>query len=288
MESKKASVTLLIVFLLTCSFCVCNNFYLPKVSHASEKFDTNAKKYKPHKKDNFRNFTKTVNNIMGKNHAAVKVVDMKTDEVLYELNPNKQWVAASTYKVFVAYSILRQMQLKKIKWSSPFMGRNFRWCFNEMITHSNNECARGWISRKYSLLYNDMYRRLKLSNKTGVGIRGAFRTTVNDQFKVWNGYYKGTLLTKKLRNDWWYYTKTHLFRNGIMKGIGGDGECATKVGWLYPWQGYGSIKNEVGICFTKKGNYFIAIYTKNASQNYNQTNVLISRLTRKIYNKIVR
>lgn len=54
---------------------------------------------------------------------------------------SRAWVTASTYKAFVAYSIIRQVESGNMSWSdSAVGGRDLKGCFFDMIALSDNPC----------------------------------------------------------------------------------------------------------------------------------------------------
>lgn len=53
----------------------------------------------------------------------------------------KSFVTASTYKIFVAYSIIREVEAGQRDWSDPVLGdRDLAQCFQDMIVLSDNPC----------------------------------------------------------------------------------------------------------------------------------------------------
>jgi len=76
----------------------------------------------------------------------------------------RQFTTASTYKLFVAYGTLRNVDSGKWKWSMQVQGgRNLTKCFDDMIVKSDNACAEALLKKLgYSKLTNDI-RALGLS-----------------------------------------------------------------------------------------------------------------------------
>ena len=66
-----------------------------------------------------------------------------------QYNSTKRFTTASTYKLFVAYGVLRKVDSGKWKWSDKNIagGRDLATCFDDMIVKSDNACAEALLEK---------------------------------------------------------------------------------------------------------------------------------------------
>ena len=88
-------------------------------------------------------------------------------------NGDNQFVTASTYKLFVAYSLLKQIDAGKRDWDSNAT------CFNKMISLSDNTCAESFLNSLGLKTVTDDIQAIGMKNSTFMKSGGPF-TTAND------------------------------------------------------------------------------------------------------------
>jgi beta-lactamase class A len=144
------------------------------------------------------------------------------------VNGSKQYRTASTYKLFVAYSVLKRVEAKQWDWDDKFDGsKTIEDCFDLMIINSDNPCAEkfgetiGWTN-----IHNQM-RSLGLSNTT---LGATFLTTANDQALFLRKLQQGSLLKDSSQKKLLDTMRRQVYRAGIPAGVGVP--VADKVGFL--------------------------------------------------------
>ncbi len=187
-----------------------------------------------------------------------------------QYNGNKSYTTASTYKLFVAYGTLRNVDSGKWKWSDKNIvgGRTLAKCFDDMIVLSDNACAEALLKKLgFSQLTNDI-RSLGLYN-SGFVSGSTPNTTANDL-----ALYLKKLQTNQLpiKSDSRATLLDAMGRQVYRQGIpaGASGRVADKVGFL--WE----LLHDASIVYSPKGTYVLVVMTDGSTW----TN--IAELTRKI------
>lgn len=173
------------------------------------------------------------------------------------VNGGKQYHPASTYKLFVAYSVLKRIESGELKWEDTATGgNNIDRCFELMIVNSNNACAE-WFGQTISwqTIQNEM-RSLGLGSTVLVS-GGGFRSTTDDQVKFLGQLNIGTLLKPESNDKLLSAMSRQVYRAGIPTGFGGA--VADKVGFLNGLFHDSAIVNYGG------STYLISIYSNGSS-----------------------
>ena len=67
-----------------------------------------------------------------------------------EVNGDRDFVTASTFKVFLAYAVMHKVETGELSMDSQTdMGLTARSCIEEMILRSTNACAPSWPSGQW-------------------------------------------------------------------------------------------------------------------------------------------
>jgi beta-lactamase class A len=172
-------------------------------------------------------------------------------------NGNKQFVAASTYKLFVAYAVFKEIEAGRMSWSDTInAGRSAATCFDDMIVVSDNDCPVafghliGWSK------INTTVHNLGLSSKTQVG--PPMYTTPNDLAYFLYRIQNGSLLSSADKDRLISAMKRqHYTRAGIPSGV--DGTVADKVGDV---DGY---LHDAAIVYGSRKTYVLVIMTFGSS-----------------------
>lgn len=170
----------------------------------------------------------------------------------------EQFVTASTYKLFVAYSTLLRVESGEWSWSDSIQGgRNLSRCFDDMIKLSDNACAEAFLRRiGYSTMTNEAHALGCLNTSF---VNGNIRSTTEDQTRLLGLLYSGRILNDQADRDKWISAmKVNVYRQGIPKGISGA-VVADKVGFL------DELLHDSAIVYTSTGTYVLTIYTAYAT-----------------------
>lgn len=169
-------------------------------------------------------------------------------------NGNKRFVAASTYKLFVAYAVFKQIEAGQMSWSDSISGRSAEACFDAMIVRSDNPCAKAFGDKIGWQRIEDMMRSLGLSN---TDLSPSLYTTANDLalflYKLENGSLVSTADKARLIEA----MKRQIYRAGIPAGTGLV--TADKVGFI------DSYIHDAGIVYGPRGPYVLIIMTSGSS-----------------------
>ncbi|OZG60991.1 serine hydrolase [Bifidobacterium lemurum] len=190
---------------------------------------------------------------------AVKVVDLADRTVPVSVNENEIYASASTYKLYVAHSMLSALDAGTVTWDSALNGTTLRECFALMIEISDNDCAQAWMD---NVVPRDEVNALAASigaTSTRFAKDEVTTTTAADLATILTGIYDGTLMSASSNEVLIDALESQIYRDGIPAGIGESGVVADKVGFLY---GY---LNDAGIVYSDKGDYVFVILTNNSS-----------------------
>lgn len=172
-------------------------------------------------------------------------------------NGDKQFVTASTYKLFVAYSVLRRVEAGTFNWDAE------AGCFNKMISHSDNPCAEGFqtkigggsITNGAKPLTSEA-QALGLKNTTFMKAGGPY-TTTNDLVTFLGSLEAGQSLQGVSRARLINAMLANVYRNGVPAGAGA--RVADKVGFM------NGLLHDAAIVYSPKGTYVIAVMTDGSS-----------------------
>jgi beta-lactamase class A len=183
-------------------------------------------------------------------------------------NESKQFITASTYKLYVAYSTLKRVESGQWSWSDQITGgQNLTTCFDKMIVNSDNACAEALYSKiGYQTVINEA-RALGLTN-TSLD-REAQKTSAGDLATFLGSVYSGTIdINADSRSRLVSAMKRNVYRKGVPTGS--SGVVADKVGFL------NALLHDASIVYSNKGDYVLVVMTDGSSWEK------IAELTRKI------
>lgn len=165
-------------------------------------------------------------------------------------NGDKQFVTASTYKLFVAYSVLKRVEAGKMDW-----GAN-EACFNKMISLSDNPCSEKFLHGIGLSEVTKDAKSMGLDNSTFMKSGGPF-TTANDLALFLGFLESGTSLSGQSRDRLLSAMHGNVFRQGIPAGT--SAAVADKVGFL------NGLLHDAAIVYSPSGTYVLAIMTDGSS-----------------------
>ncbi|MGV9002185.1 MAG: serine hydrolase [Candidatus Saccharimonadaceae bacterium] len=189
----------------------------------------------------------------------VKLVELSGARRNAEYNSTKQFTTASTYKLFVAYSILLRIERGDLHWTDgSYGGYNLSTCFDRMIMYSDNECAVNLLNKAtYTGVTNDAHA-IGANTTTFSGTNG-IKSTASDEALLLSLLYSGQILNQQTsREKMITAMKGNVYVKGIPSGIP-NVVVADKVGFL------DALLHDAAIVYSPKGTFVLIILTDNAS-----------------------
>lgn len=171
-------------------------------------------------------------------------------------NGDKQYTAASTYKLYIAYGVFQRIDSGDLQWSDQvFGGRNADECFELMIVQSDNDCTYAFGDLVGWQAVDGMMEQLGLLD-TQVKYHDNI-TTADDLaiflLKLQEGDLLNAVDSEKLLNA----MKRQVYRKGIPAGTGV--EVADKPGFL------DDLLHDAGIVYGLNGPYVLVIMSDNST-----------------------
>lgn len=196
--------------------------------------------------------TALLNDIGGSKNLGIAVMELGGRSG--RLNGGKQFEAASTYKLFVAYAVFKEIEAGRMKWSDTVAGRTVEACFEVMIVRSDNPCGKGLGDKiGWQTIENSM-RDLGLSQ---TDLSPSLRTTASDLALFLYKLENGSLLSAPDKDRLVSAMKRQIYRAGIPAGTGVT--VANKPGFI------GSYIHDPAIVYGPKGPYILVIMTSGSS-----------------------
>jgi len=194
--------------------------------------------------------------VAGKGNYGVSVTELGGDGRVASANGDRKYVTASTYKLFVAYMVLKDLESGRLKWEDVIVGGlNVRQCFEEMIVRSANRCSVAYINRYGG---QNIVTKMHELGFASVARDTTWWATPNDLARYMVKLERGELLQGESRDYLLGLLKRQIWRYGIPTGIKGV-TIADKVGFLEDYI------HDVAIVYSPKGTYILAVMTKGGS-----------------------
>jgi beta-lactamase class A len=188
----------------------------------------------------------------------VQLIELSGKRRRAAFNESKQFVTASTYKLFVAYGTLKKIEAGEWQWSNASAGgRDTAACFDDMIVKSDNPCAEALLKRYgYSNLTRDI-RALGLSSASGF-IGDSPKSTAADLALFMALLESGQMPIQPANRERFIGAlKRNIYRQGIPAGA--SGQVADKVGFL------NGLLHDAAIVYSPSGTYVLIIMTDGSS-----------------------
>lgn len=170
-------------------------------------------------------------------------------------NGSKSFTAASTYKLFVAYAVFKEIEAGRMSWGDSISGKSAGECFDVMIVRSDNPCAKAFGEKLGWQNIENQMRGLGLGS-TRLNT-GNMATTANDLTLFLSKLQDGSLLNVNDQGKLLDLMKRQIYRAGIPAGTGQT--TANKPGFI------DSVIHDAGIVYGPKGPYVLTIMTSNSS-----------------------
>lgn len=189
----------------------------------------------------------------------VKMVELSGARRNASYNSTHVFTTASTYKLFVAYSILLRIERGELSWMDASYGSySVSTCFDRMIEYSDNDCAVWFLLHvSYDGVQADA-RALGATNTTFSRANGISSTAEDEAFFLSLVYTKQIGLSDASITRLIDAMKGNVYVAGIPTGIP-NATVADKVGFL------DGLLHDAAIVYSSKGDYVLIIMTDNAS-----------------------
>lgn len=173
-----------------------------------------------------------------------------------ELNPDRDFVTASTYKQFLAYAVMYKIEAGQMSFDDQTStGLTVRGCIDEMILHSTNPCAIalqnqadwGWVN---SFIRSQFPSTILDNGASGDGDK---HSTVRDEVTFQTRLNVGSLEMNAADHAYLLDLLKHqVYRGGIPAGVPGT-TVADKIGF------YNGYKHDIAIVYGPKGTYQLGV-----------------------------
>lgn len=176
-------------------------------------------------------------------------------------NGDVQFTSASTYKLYVSYAMIHDVETGRRNWSSIINSTTWNGCLTKMIINSDNGCPETYINSLGYTKFNQIVSTLGVSSNT-VFAPYNMRTTASDLAIVLDKIYSGKVMSNDNKNKLIELMKSQAYREGIPSGVGESDQVADKVGFL------DALLHDAGIVYSNKGDYSLVIMTNGESWQY--------------------
>lgn len=190
-----------------------------------------------------------------KGNYAIAAIDLNTGRSASS-NGSKQYIAASTYKLYVAYAVIREVDAGRMSWSETISGQSVASCFDKMIVISDNTCPKAFAARIGWQAIEDQVHSIGLSQSTQLS--PSLCTTASDLALFLSKVQNGSIVSGAGRDRLLDAMKRQSYtRAGIPAGVGVA--TADKVGDV---DGY---RHDAAIVYGPKGPYVLVVMTSGGS-----------------------
>lgn len=182
----------------------------------------------------------------------IVVKDMKTGETA-AINPDRQIMSASLYKLFVAQRIYQRIDLAELGYSNASgsgTGRNIDQCLTIMINVSDNGCGRALGA---ILGWGHQDQALELEGYKQTTLASPQQTSAGDVAKLFTRLYEGTLVSANSSEHFMHLLKDQRVNNRLPKGLPAGTVIAHKTGDL------DGVVHDAGIVYGPKTNYLVVV-----------------------------
>lgn len=189
----------------------------------------------------------------------VAVYDLKTGKSKIQIDADTAMTSASTYKLFIAYSMIHAVETGQVTWDSALNGMTLSSCMATMIINSDNSCPEAWLARYGFSTVTQQAHDIGAANTNFVPY--GMTTTANDLATVLKGFYSNSIASPDSTDQLFSLMETQVYREGIPAGIGSDGVVQDKVGFM------DGLLHDAAIVRSDKGDYAMVIMTDGSSWN---------------------
>lgn len=180
----------------------------------------------------------------------ISLIEMDGKKRRANYNGDKQFVTASTYKLLVAYSLLKRIDAGTKDWDSNAA------CFNKMISLSDNPCSEAFLNDLGLTHVTKDVNAIGLTNSNFTKSGGPF-TTANDLALLLGMLQSGQNFSSLNRTRLINAMTANVYRKGIPAGA--SGTVADKVGFM------DDLLHDAAIVYSPSGTYVLVVMTQGSS-----------------------
>lgn len=180
----------------------------------------------------------------------ISLIELDGKKRRADFQGDKQFVTASTYKLFVAYSVLKRIDNGQMSWDTEGS------CFNKMISNSDNPCSEDFLRRVGLSVQTKEIQAIGLKNSNFIKEGGPY-TTANDLSLLLGMIATGQNFSSTGQARLLAAMKAGIHRQGIPSGAAGT--VANKVGFL------NGLFHDAAIVYGPNGTYVLAILTEGSN-----------------------
>lgn len=192
-----------------------------------------------------------LDDVFGDGRASAVVIDLDAGETVLARDSDEVFTAASTYKLYAAYSILQRVEDGSLSWEDPLGGYDVRECLDATILRSENPCIETYLGQVSFSGMEEVARSTGAENTRFT--LDDVRTTSEDLARYLTQLYAGELLNDESTELLLDLMMRQEHRERIPAGLGSEVDVADKPGWLGP------ISNDAAIVYSPKGDYVMVI-----------------------------
>lgn len=186
---------------------------------------------------------------------SISAVNIDRNNFRFDYRQNKVYTAASTYKLFVAYSVMKRVDAKQLSWNQSFAGTTIANCFDKMIVISDNDCSVAFLRKLgYGAVAKDAH---SIGSKSVSFVPNNMQLTAADLSNLLTKLAGGSIVSSASKKHLFSAMEKQIFRNGIPSGT--SYLVKDKVGFLY------GLIHDAGIVYTPSGRYVVIILTDSSS-----------------------
>lgn len=180
----------------------------------------------------------------------ISMIELEGKKRRADYNGDKQFITASTYKLLVAYSLLKQIDSGAKDWETNAA------CFNKMISQSDNPCSEAFLESIGFKTVTDDVKAIGLTSSTFMKSGGPY-TTANDLSLLLGMIAMGQNFSSANQQRLISAMSANVYRQGIPAGVSGN--VANKVGFL------DGLLHDAAIVYGPNGTYVLTIMTEGSS-----------------------
>ena len=195
-----------------------------------------------------------------------------------ESDSTVQFVSASTYKLYVSYILLQEIERGNLTYQSlTSLNRTLDDCFDSLLTYSWDVCAWpmgnlvGWDDLQARLVADGFVNTNINNYNSAGGFTGDKFTTAEDEALLMTRLYNGELLAAEETDYFLNLLLNQQWRERIPAGVPEGIEVADKPGWLYAYE------NDAAIVYGEDVDYVMVVLSNNSSE------ARIADLSSKVY-----
>lgn len=196
---------------------------------------------------------------------SVSITELNTNQTHTTYNADIPTITASTYKTYVAYSTIKQIEAGNLTWETPtLLGPTVDTCFTIMLTESNNECAETLLD---TLTFPQVQQDAADIGATDTHFEPYnIHSTANNLTLLLTKLATSQLPISETNQTKWLNTmQENIYRQGIPEGINNANTnsepiiVADKVGFQ------DNLLHDTAIIYSPKGSYVLTILTTDAT-----------------------